>query len=131
MKSLGSATLFFWLAALAANAAAARTDGAQPSLIQPTSDVTSNEVAADVSPLHFPAPAPAAVVAPPGPPLWIVVLREDAPLDDFLADHGISPRMVYRSINGFAAPLADTTRAVLRAQESLGNGGEKDINHKV
>lgn len=75
---------------------------------------------------------PAAVVAPPGePPLWIVVLREDAPLDDFLAEHGIVPRMVYRGINGFAAPLADTTRGVLQAQESLGDGGEKDINHKV
>ncbi len=137
-------------------------DSGVESLSRFTSAATSSGVAADVNSLHLQASAAedatpqesslsrltsaatgveaAAVVAPPtnAYPLHIVVLQEDEDLDGFLAEHGLTATLKYRSINGFAALLpaaalkglqrnprvqwVETDGPATLAEQTLGNG---------
>ena len=53
------------------------------------------------------------VIAPP--PMQIVTCRKDADLDALIAEFKLSPKFIYRFINGFAAPMDAATIQKLKA----------------
>jgi subtilisin family serine protease len=59
--------------------------------------------------------ATAIVISTNPPPMQIVTCRPDANLDAVIADYKLTPLLVYRALNGFAAPMDAATIQQLQA----------------